>query len=131
VKIVIDTSVIVAYAVGNIKTKKIFELIISKKFKWYVSNEILNEYRYLLDSKKLNLNDSIKNDCINLIMNYTINVEIKENVKFSQDPNDQVFLSLCKAINADYLITEDKKLLNSNHRVLTKILNISNFYNLY
>lgn len=130
-KIVIDTSVIVAYAVGNIKTKKIFELIISNKFKWYVSKYILKEYIYLINSKKLNLNDSIKNDCINLIMNYTINVEIKENVKFSQDPNDQVFLSLCKAINADYLITEDKKLLNSNHRVSTKILNISNFYNLY
>lgn len=130
-KIVIDTSVVVAYAVGNIQAKKIFELIISKKFKWYVSDYILKEYIYLLNSKKLYLDDNIKDDLINFIMNNSIKVDIKEKVKFSQDPKDEVFLSLCKNINADYLITEDKKLLNSNHRVSTKILNISNFYNLY
>jgi len=131
VKIVIDTSVVVAYAVGNLQAKKIFELIISNKFKWYVSKYILKEYIYLINSKKLYLNDNIKNDLINFILNYSINIEIKEKVKFSQDPDDEAFLSLCKYINADYLITEDKKLLNSNHRVSTKILNISNFYNLY
>lgn len=130
-KIVIDTSVVVAYAVGNIQAKKIFELIISKNFKWYVSDLILKEYIHLINSKKLNLSDNIKNGFINFIMNNSINVEIKDKIKFSQDPKDEVFLSLCKNINADYLITEDKKLLNSNHRVSTKILNISNFYNLY
>jgi len=123
-KLVIDTSVLMAYAKENALAADLMENVISNKVEWFICKEILKEYKIVLRIKKLKLNSTKQSEMLQFIADFAKNVELNSEVYFSRDRDDTMFLSLAEQIGADFLITDDKQLLSASHRIKSKIVNL-------
>ncbi len=120
-KVVIDANVIISAAFGG----KPLEVVIGAigKHEVYVSHEIEQELTGVLLklSKKLTKEQqAFVREKIGIIMRMARLVVVSQPVTLSRDAKDDHYLSLCKQVKADFLISGDKDLLGISPDMLKK-----------
>ena len=72
IKVIIDTNVLVSASLRGRDPEAIILFIVSSpNFEWVVSEEILLEYKSVLDRKKLKLSDEIKQKWLRIFDTFT------------------------------------------------------------
>lgn len=116
VKVVIDTNILVS-AMRSIDgpCSRIFELLILERIHNYTSLEILEEMQNVINllQKRNRLTESSTLLVQSLKENSTILNPQKVKV-VKEDPDDDKFFACALAANAQYIISEDKHLLQHN-----------------
>lgn len=131
-RVIIDTNIPISAAVADGKPEKVINFIISHAdYDWIVSQEILDEYREVLQRKKLKLRDTKKAEWLTLIENSTKLIEVNVNVDFTRDPKDAKFIALARVSEADFLITGDRDFEEMIELEQTVIILVSLFYDLF
>ena len=107
-KVVIDTNILISSLPKQSPYNKIIQCLKKGDFNLYISNEILTEYKEILSDK---VNPLVANSVCEAFTLYD-NV-IKTNIYYnwnliSVDPDDNKFVDCAVAVNADYLVTNDK-----------------------
>ncbi len=123
-KIIIDTSVLIAYSLNNEKAIYIFDKIKQGDYTMYVSPDILFEYKNVLRLRKLKLSPEYQSQILALVKEISQLVKPDKEVKFSRDKYDSPFLSISEFIKADILFTEDKTLQKAGHLISATILGL-------
>lgn len=112
-KVVIDANVIVSAAFGGKPLEAAIRAMGKREV--YISREIERELMGIVAklSKKLTEEQQhFVRDRIRQLMAIAAVVTVSTHITLSRDAQDDHYLSLCKRINADFLITGDKDLLN-------------------
>jgi len=131
-RVIIDTNILISAAVPDGKPEKVINFIISHAdYDWIVSQEILDEYREVLQRKKLKLRDTKKAEWLTLIENSTKLIEVNVNVDFTRDPKDAKVIALARVSEADFLITGDRDFEEMIELEQTVIISVSLFYDLF
>ena len=107
-KVIIDTNVLIsAILKGRIPRLVIQFIVGSSNYQWVVSEEILAEYKEVLNRKKFKLPDEIKNQWLAIIDLATTLIDVNFELDFPRDQKDAKFLECAVAAKADFLITGD------------------------
>ncbi|NEO57088.1 MAG: putative toxin-antitoxin system toxin component, PIN family [Okeania sp. SIO3B5] len=109
-KIIIDTNVLVYAVIADGKPEDAVNFVIAKDdWEWIVSEDILNEYRQVLNRPKFQkkLTDIVKQKWLNIIEEATTKVEVAVEVNFPRDCKDEKFLACAVVSKANFLITGD------------------------
>jgi len=120
-KVVIDANVIISSAFGGIPLEATIKAISAHNV--YLSVEIESELREVFSRLTKKLTEERRNfviEKINELVKMAILVKIKKNIVLSRDVKDDHYLSLCKEVKADFLITGDKDLLEIPRDALIK-----------
>lgn len=133
-KIIFDTNVIVSFLITkNFKDELFYNLLKQVKsgdIELFYSSETFKELQQSIKIPKIQ--SRLNKNTSRFIADYkfiAINVEVVNQVSICRDPRDNMFLELAKEIQADYLITGDKDLLELKQFETTKILKPSEFIN--
>ncbi len=124
-KVIIDTSVLIAFSLGNEKAISVFAKIEQGQYTMFVSNEILYEYKNVLRLRKFKFTKEYQSLILEKVNQFAKLITPDKIIKFSRDRDDSPFLSIAEYIKADYLFTEDKILLKAQHKVSAKIIDLS------
>jgi putative PIN family toxin of toxin-antitoxin system len=110
-KIVIDTNIWVSYFI-NARTDYLVGWIIDHPVEVYTSIELADEIEEVLSRPKFKKQFPfpIKN-FIHLHKEVCTIQNITRHYDLAPDPDDNFLFDLCRKVNADFLITSDKKLL--------------------
>lgn len=120
-KVVIDANIIISSAFGGIPLEATVKAIGAHEI--YLSVEIEAELRgvFVRLSKKLTEERQvIVDEKISELIKMAKLVSVSEHVVLSRDAKDDHYLSLCKKIGTDFLITGDKDLLDIPQTMLRK-----------
>ena len=120
-KVVIDANIIISSAFGGIPLKATVKAIGAHEV--YLSVEIEAELRGVfarLSKKLTEERQVIVGEKISKLIKMAKLVSVSEHVVLSRDAKDDHYLSLCKKIGADFLITGDKDLLDIPQAMLRK-----------
>lgn len=105
-RIVLDTNVVVsAHLNGQGFERYVLDLGLAKKCQFYLSSEIVEEYKEVLKRPKFAFDPKQIARSIKLIVRESQMVEPKATVTVTTDPDDNKFLECAEAAQADYLIT--------------------------
>lgn len=108
-KIIVDTNVLVSATIADGKPEETIHFIIeSDDWDWIVSEAILNEYREVLNRRKLKLSDPVKKNWLNIVESATTKIDVAVKVNFPRDRKDEKFLACAVVSEADFLITGDR-----------------------
>ncbi len=122
--IIIDTNILLSAILGN---ETAIGFLGNDKYKFYASPEIIDEYRTLIRRKKFKISIENIEYWDNFIKQQFIIQKANNRIKLSRDYQDAKFIELANEIKAEYLITNDKKLLNATNFTATKIVNLEVF----
>ena len=120
-KVVVDANVIISAAFGG----RLLEAVVRalEDHEVYLSDTIERELQGVILglSKKLS-NDQILflREKIQQLLTLAKHISISTHVVLSRDAKDDHYLSLCKEVKADFLITGDKDLLSISQEELRK-----------
>ncbi|UOE47720.1 putative toxin-antitoxin system toxin component, PIN family [Mucilaginibacter sp. SMC90] len=105
---VIDTNCLLASIPRQSPHYWLYEAFRDLKFEWLISNEVLTEYNELLSSFYSSQTAEIVLSLLSVAQNviYT-EAYFKWNL-ITKDPDDNKFVDLAIAGNADYIVTNDK-----------------------
>ena len=107
-KFVIDTNIFVSSLSSRSDSHWIIQHLLQEKFEVSVSHEILLEYEEILKQKY----DLQTTENFLRALQELPNVHLSETAYFQwnllNDPDDNKFVDLAVAVNADYIISEDK-----------------------
>lgn len=120
-KVVIDANVIISSAFGGTPLEATIKAI--RVHKVYLSTEIEAELRGVFSklSKKLTEErQTLVGEKISELIGMASLVTITKQIVLSRDAKDDHYLSLCKEVGADFLVTGDKDLLDISHDALAK-----------
>jgi len=120
-KVVVDANVLISSVFGGLPLESI-NLVMSQHNVFY-SDDIEKELKGVLQKLEIKLkNNQIQKLQENLskFLSYCKKVSVIENVSICRDRKDDRYLSLCKQVSADYLITGDKDLLTIPEYVLQR-----------
>ena len=128
--VIIDTNIIVSVLISHKKessTYKVLELVFNKDINSYYSDEILSEYKDVLNRDKFNFDKKMINEFIKEFINTSKLIKLgnnkNDNFDISNiiDKKDIPFykLSTCGNINNCYLITGNKKHFPKSDYILT------------
>ncbi len=128
-KIVVDTNVLIAIIGRKSPFRRIFDLIIEGELILCVSNEILFEYREMLERKT---NANVAENIINfiLISPFTEKAEIYFNFALiSEDADDNKFVDCAISANAVCLVSNDNhfQVLKTIEFPRVKVLTLTEF----
>lgn len=127
-KVVIDTNVLISYALGNLAALKIFDFDEKSLLKFYADKRLLHEYLIILSKPKFKLSNAAIEKLQKWIEKYIIIIEATEKVTFNPDRQDSKILEIANFVKADYIVTDDKPLLrNSGHLTTAKIVSLNSF----
>jgi len=131
-KIIIDTNVVISFLITNSDfIKKVTELKNLRKIDLYSTLEIFEEIKNTLQKPKikelLKVNPKKVASFMALYKYKHIFEKPSHSVNICRDPKDNKFLELSKTVQADFLITGDKDLLELKQFENTKILSPSEF----
>ncbi len=118
-KVVIDANIIVSSVFGGIPFEATVKTIASHKV--YISVEIEAELRGVIARLSNKLTEeylTILLKKIDELIKMATLVSVSKRIVLSRDAKDDHYLSLCKEINADFLITGDKDLLDISRTAL-------------
>lgn len=120
-KIVIDANIIISASFGGKPLEAAVRAM--SKHKVYVSREIEQELIGVFSrlSKKLTGEQQVSiREKIRKLIEMAVFVDVSTQVALSRDAKDDHYLSLCKEVGADFLITGDKDLLDIPKDILKK-----------
>ena len=126
-KVILDTNIFISGLFWKGDSYKILMLWKDKKFQLVTSKEIIDEIIRVLKDFKIRLPDDILKELINLIIKNSIFVKPKERFNVSIDKGDNKFIDAAFEANADYIISQDKDLLNLKEFKNIKIINPKEF----
>lgn len=121
--VIIDTNLWISYLITR-KYDFLDALIISSKINLIFSEELLDEFLDVTSRPKFNkyFDKSDVNRLFQFFDKYAIFVDVKSNVQFSRDNNDDFLLNLALDSKADYLLSGDSDLLILKQIGDTKII---------
>ncbi len=133
-KLIIDTNIFYS-AIGfdNAIYDFVCKVFANYECKIYCSEVVFDELKTKLYSKKFdqktknNLSIKQKQEFLSLLNENLIFVKVNYRVIICRDPDDNMFLELAQEVNADYIISGDKDLLEIKSYKNTKILKPSQF----
>jgi uncharacterized protein len=136
-KLIIDTNIFYS-AIGfdNTIYDFVFAVFENLDCRIYFSTPIMDELKTKIFSEKFDqktknkLSTKQKNDFISILSENIIFVETNSKVNICRDPDDNKFLELAIDIDADFIISGDKDLLELKSFENTKILKPSQFMTL-
>ncbi|MCX5809647.1 MAG: putative toxin-antitoxin system toxin component, PIN family [Proteobacteria bacterium] len=120
-KIVIDANIIISAAFGGKPLETAVRAM--SKHKVYISQEIKQELITVFSklSKKLTEEQlATVREKINKLIETAALVDVNARIVLSRDAKDDHYLSLCKEIGVNFLITGDKDLLSIPRDILRK-----------
>ena len=139
-KIIIDTNIVISSALKDGIPEQVILLILAnpEKYQWFVSPEILTEYREVIKRKKFNLSEFTQKRWLRLIDTFTTIVKVNIVVDFPRAHRrcaygvrkDAKFLACAIASEADFLITGDRDFQEASPLLQTRIITVSDFYTL-
>ncbi len=112
-KVVIDANIIILAAFGGIPLRTVIRAM--EEDEVYLSEAIARELTEVFPklAKKLKKEQIIfVSERIRELIGMAKQVSVSTQVALSRDPKDDHYLSLCKEVEADFLITGDKDLLS-------------------
>lgn len=123
-KIVLDTNVLISYALGNPEIKMILNYITSIDSEIFADNRLMHEYKVIANRRKLKLNDEAKENLKDWISNNIREIIINSPiVKFNPDRQDSKLIEIANSANCDYIISADKPLVNrASHLTNAKLV---------
>ncbi len=128
VKIVIDTNIYISALGWNGNEKKLVTQCLDGKYEYYISQQIYNELRKVMDYPKFVFTDSQKEAFISVLLDTVEFIEVNESIQIvDDDPDDNKFLDCAIAANADFIITGDPHLKDLKCYQKIKILNVHDF----
>lgn len=129
IRIIIDTNWYISATINKNSRRILYELLTNKNLLILFSDEILKEYKTVIERDKFKKIIRPKQVArfMNLVISKIENIELKANVTGSRDINDNFLLSLSYDRNADYLITGDSDLLVLQKTGSTQILSLRDF----
>ncbi len=131
-RIIVDTNVLISAVLKGRKPRAIIQLISDRyDMDWIVSQEILAEYREVLNRRKLKLTNEVRQEWLDKIETIPKLIEVNLIVDFQRDPKDAKFIALAMASEADFLITGDKDFSEMIELEKTVIVSVSLFYYLF
>jgi uncharacterized protein len=133
-KLIIDTNIFYS-AIGfdNSVYDFLYSVFTSPDCKVYCSTAIIDELKTKLFSQKFDqktknrLTFNQKNEFISILMENLVFIEPNTKVVICRDPDDDKFLELAKTIEANFIISGDKDLLELKQFQNTTILKPSQF----
>ncbi|MDO8537686.1 MAG: putative toxin-antitoxin system toxin component, PIN family [archaeon] len=112
IKVVLDTNIFVSsifWGKGN--PKKIIDLALDQKFRVFVSLDILEELKKVLERDFEEPEEKIQAQ-LNLIMSFAELIQAKQEIDvIKSDPDDNKILDCAFAIRADFIVSGDNHLL--------------------
>jgi putative PIN family toxin of toxin-antitoxin system len=130
-RVVIDTNVLISAVLKDRDPELVVQFIVDHpEFEWVVSQDILNEYKEVLSRRKFRLTQEVKDNWFNLLDATLRLVEVNTSVDFPIDPDDAMFLACAIAADADFLITGDSDLFQSES-LPSVVVTVSTFKSLF
>jgi putative PIN family toxin of toxin-antitoxin system len=127
-KVIIDTNVLVSAIIRNNIPQQIIMWIISRPFiEWIASDDIVDEYKNVLQRKKFKLPLETIKDWLDLFEEELILVTPKTIVNFPRDMKDAKFLECALESNADIFVTGDRDFSDAQALISTQIMSVSQF----
>jgi len=131
-RIVLDTNILLISLPTKSKYRPVFDALIDGRFDLVISNEILFEYREIVETKT---NSTIANNLSELLISLTNTELIEVYYKWNlivKDPDDNKFIDAYLAGNANYIVTNDKhfSVLRTLDFPKIYVINIKEFMNL-
>jgi putative PIN family toxin of toxin-antitoxin system len=122
-KLVIDTSVLIAAMLGNAVSLKMFDLVCTDdSITWSISKPIYSEYKLIFNREKFSFSDEQKIYWQDLVKSKAVLELPESDFHFSRDISDSKFIQLAISAKADYLLTYDKLLLGADCKIETSIV---------
>lgn len=133
-KIILDTNVIISALISRSFPNLILsELVLKRKVALCLSNEILLEYRNVINRDKFNKYPNFlfnANIVLNNLKEFSTFYSINYEVDILKDKDDNKFLELAFESKADYLITGNYLDFNIENFYDTKIVSPSQYWEL-
>jgi putative PIN family toxin of toxin-antitoxin system len=127
-RVLIDTNVLISAAFRDRMPQDVILWIAAQNdWEWIVSNEILTEYKEVLQREKFGLPVDFINMWDQLIDRVTVSVDVNLSTKFPRDQKDAIFLAAALVCEADYFITGDHDFTEAQAMGNTIILSVSTF----
>ena len=111
-KVVIDTNGFLASVPLKGKNKWLYHAFMEEKFIWVFSNEILSEYSEILAQK---FGSNTTDFVLSSILSSSNHLKFEPSYKWqlvTKDPDDDKFVDCAIGANVDFLVTDDKHILN-------------------
>jgi putative PIN family toxin of toxin-antitoxin system len=127
-KVILDTNVLVSAIIRNNVPQQIIMWIISRPYiEWIASDDIVDEYKNVLQRKKFKLPLETIKDWLDLFEEELILVTPKTIVNFPRDMKDAKFLECALESNADIFVTGDRDFSDAQALISTQIMSVSQF----
>jgi putative PIN family toxin of toxin-antitoxin system len=107
-RLVIDTNCLLASINPRGTYFRLYELFIAKTFEWTLSNEILTEYEEQLTRRYSVRTAQRVHDILTTASNTCFQEAYYKWQLIEADPDDNKFVDIAIAANADYLVTNDR-----------------------
>jgi putative PIN family toxin of toxin-antitoxin system len=109
-RLVLDTNIVVSGALkpnGLQRTVLLFAM--TRPARLYVSAPILLEYRVVLSRPELKIRRGLRQQFLRRIEDSSHMVSPSQQVRVTNDPDDNIFLECADAARADYLVTGNQR----------------------
>jgi putative PIN family toxin of toxin-antitoxin system len=127
-KVIVDTNIVVSAIIrDNIPEQMIMWIIAQPFIDWIASDDIVLEYKDVLQRKKFKLPPDIINRWFQLFDEELVLVTPHIAVNFPRDVKDARFLECALASGADIFITGDRDFSEAQALVPTQIMSVSQF----
>ncbi|MFY7805631.1 MAG: putative toxin-antitoxin system toxin component, PIN family [Limnoraphis robusta] len=131
-KIIVDTNILISAVLKGKNARQVIEFIIDQPdFEWIVSQQILEEYREVINRPKFKIPNETRHQWLDKIDTIPQLVEVKVKIDFPRDAKDAKFLALALASQADFLITGDRDFNEVTELEKTVIISLSWFKTLF
>ena len=121
---VIDTNVLVSALLSRLKdtsTVQVLQSVIIGDIIPIYNDEIILEYRTVLNRQKFGFPDNLINETLDVIERFGINSSRKETDEQFPDPKDIVFYEVALSVNDSYLVTGNIKHFPKKPFVVTPV----------
>lgn len=127
-KIIVDTNVLVSAILrDNIPEQVIMWIVSQPVIEWVATDEIVQEYKDVLQRKKFNLPSDVVDSWFRLLDEELVLVSPKIAVSFPRDVKDAKFLECALESGADIFITGDRDFSEAQALISTQIMSVSQF----
>ena len=129
-RLVLDTNVVVSAALKPEGLQRtVLLLALTKPARWYVSDEIVSEYRVVLSRPELRIRRGLRQQFLQLLRSHCRVVVPSHLPQVTTDPADNIFIECADAARADYLVTGNQRHFPKFWKS-TKIISSREFLNL-
>jgi putative PIN family toxin of toxin-antitoxin system len=105
-RLALDTNILVSAALKPEGLQRTVVLLAATRpAQWYVSEDILTEYRQVLARRELQIRKGLQQQLLQLIASRSHLVSPERCLQVTSDPGDNKFLECSDRARADYLIT--------------------------